>query len=199
MRKWSAPLLAFASLLSLASCKKEKNEPSSAALNGTWKFTGLHAETKSINDIVDGANHDRVETTSNYDSFNNDGTLTFSGNSSNSTGITYSVVDTAIAMEYYNNILIDSLAQEFDFYLDPTSSSSTFQIVGQDSLTVTGGSSFVSSSPAGTAPITGAKFLIDGNTLTFYMKTYQEANSSYLGYPMHTTNIVNTYMTLTRE
>jgi hypothetical protein len=197
MRNWSLPFLTIAVTLTLFSCKKEKNEPNNA-LNGTWKFTTLHAETKSINDIVDGTNHDRVETTSNYDSFDNDGTITFSGNSSNSAGITYRVVDTAIAMEYYNNILIDSLAQEFDYYLDPTSSTSTFQIVGQDSLTVTNGSSFVSSSP-GTMPITGAKFSINGNTLTFYMKTYQEANSSYLGYPMHTTNIVNTSMTLIRE
>jgi hypothetical protein len=81
------------------------------------------------------------------------------------TGITYAVNIIAFATEYQDGILIDTFSTSIPFTVPATNSSSTFEVIGKDSIHYTGANIF-GSAGSGAPAASGSKFSISGNILT---------------------------------
>jgi hypothetical protein len=150
----------------LFACKKDNNSSAAtSSLTGTWTFMGMHATT-SATAIDSGIGFsDKDITTSDYQTTANGGTMTISGNTMTGTGITYTSNIIAFATEYEDDVLIDTFSTSIPFSVPATNSSSTFEVIGKDSIHYTGANIF-GSAGSGAPAATGSKFSVSGNILT---------------------------------
>ena len=150
----------------LFGCKKDNNSSASASvLAGTWAFTGMHATT-SATSLDSGIGFSSKDiTTSDYQTTANGGTVSISGNNMTGTGITYTANIVAFSTEYQDGILIDTFSTSIPFTVPATNSSSTFEVIGKDSIHYTGANIF-GSAGSGAPAASGSKFSISGNILT---------------------------------
>ena len=162
-------LSALLIVIVLVSCKKENSESQKQnALVGNWKFISMHAITESTNQYTDISTVFKTVTASDYTTTNNGGTLSITAEQMNGEGLTYSISDTATALVYEDGVLTDSTSFPFDFDLAATNSSSSYKLIGSDSIYFPGGGFISSPSLSGTQQNVagGAKFSISSNLLT---------------------------------
>jgi hypothetical protein len=167
MKKQFIPLFCTALVLLAVSCKKSQDGGSNA-ISGNYNLVNIHAHTHSIVDESDGIGDDlTTESVSDYISIDNGGGIDITGNTMSTVKFTYSVSTELLGAEYYNGVFQDSLSQPFDITIPPTSNSSTYKLIGTDSIYFPSG--FISS-PSGGAPVqsvaVGGKYALSGNTLT---------------------------------
>jgi hypothetical protein len=125
----------------------------------------MHATTSATSlDSGNGFSSKDI-TTSDYQTTANGGTVTISGNNMTGTGITYAANIIAFATEYQDGILIDTFSTSIPFTVPATNSSSTFEVIGKDSIHYTGANIF-GSAGSGAPAASGSKFSISGNILT---------------------------------
>ncbi|HLY70372.1 MAG TPA: hypothetical protein VKR53_11635 [Puia sp.] len=161
----------FPALLCLfASCKKNGSTPNNSAnaLSGSWNFTSLTSQTEASDEYNIGGDDFKDVTTSNYTSTDNAGTVNFSGGTAKSSGISYSVSTTLFLSSYEDNVLVDTTSSPFSSTVPSSGGTSTYKIIGTDSVFFAGG--FVTSGDlTGGAPqpstAIGYKFHVSGNTL----------------------------------
>jgi hypothetical protein len=161
-------LTAFSFLLVLAACKKETSA-SADSLAGTWNFISMSASTNVTYNYTDFGTQYKDISISNYTSSNGSGSVTFSGDNVTSKNIGYSVSTTVFEQSYEDNVLVDTFSMPFNFSVQPTSSTTTYKIIGSDSLWFPGGNIVSSQSlPNGSAPAvaSGYRFNISNDTLT---------------------------------
>jgi hypothetical protein len=162
--------IAAIAIIFFVSCKKDSSSSSSSdPLTGTWSFVGMNVQTQVTDNYSDAGTAYKDVSTSNYQAANPAGTVVFSGGTATSTGIAYSVSTTVYDQSYEDNVLIDTFSEPFTFSIQPTSSSSKYQIIGTDSVFFPGGAFISSSSLAGGTQQTvasGYKFHISGDMLT---------------------------------
>ena len=166
MRKIMGFVFLSAFFFWLFACKKDNNSSASASvLAGTWAFTGMHATTSATSlDSGNGFSSKDI-TTSDYQTTANGGTVTISGNNMTGTGITYAANIIAFSTEYQDGILIDTFSNSIPFTVPATNTSSTFEVIGKDSIHYTGANIF-GSTGSGAPAASGSKFSVSGNILT---------------------------------
>jgi hypothetical protein len=181
MRKTTSAAIQVVFFICFISCSKDNNSTNATALSGNWSFMGIKAQTSSTSTDNEAGEIFKTVTTSAYTSTGNAGTLGISGNTMTGTGIAYTINDTSFVKDYDNNVLTDTFSYIFPpITLPPTNSTSTFEVIGTDSLHYTNGSmlgSGGSSDPAAS----GAKFSISGNILTLTSNIIQDKIVDTLG------------------
>ena len=177
-------LCSLAVIAMLASCKKDNDTPgSTAGLEGTYKFKYLSAQT---NTTSTGSAGDKIVTTSDYTTENNQGTIVFTNTSLSATGLAYSVNSSAKYDLYDGTNLISSGSQPLTFNLPASSSTSQYKLVGTDSIYFPQGSA-TSSLPGGGTTATlasGGRYSWNGNLLTIKQNvsrdsSFQDAGETY--------------------
>lgn len=170
-------------LLIFCSCQKEivpgeADQPT--VLTGTWNFVSMDAQTQSVVDQDDAGVHEKTVTNSNYTTTNNSGFITF-GNSDFSSKAGYSVSTNLTSLSYQNNMLFDSSTIPFQFAVPPSTSSGSYEVVGKDSIYFPNGSLISVHDTTYPSSAYGAKFSIDGNSLTITQSIHQVYNGDIGG------------------
>lgn len=164
-------LLAF-----LFSCQKEVNlqddnnntGPITNSIVGNYDFVGMQANTKSTVVTGSGPLQEKIITASSYSSTNNTGTVAITASQMNTTDIGYSIDGIAETEYYVAGVLLTSIDLPFNFTLPPTSGTSSYRRITNDSIYFDNG--FISYDPTGsgnptaTMPI-GARISWAGDTL----------------------------------
>ncbi len=167
MKNTLASLSCCTLILFAASCKKSQNSAPANALSGNYKLVNIHAHTYSSADENAGGIDDQTITVSDYTSIDNSGGLDITGNTMSTVNMAYGVSTTLEGAEFIDGVFQDSLSFPFDVTIPASSNTSSYKLIGTDSLYFPSG--FISS-PNGGAPVktiaVGAKFLLSGSTLT---------------------------------
>ena len=166
--KKSTLLSALSFLIIFSACKKD-NSTATDPIAGTWNFISISANTRASSSYSILGSQLKDITTSSYTSTNGAGSVTFSGGNAVSKNIAYSVSTTAYDQSYQDNVLVDTFSMPFDFSIQPTSSTTTYKIIGTDSVSFPGGNIVSSQSlPNGAAQsvASGYRFSILSDTLT---------------------------------
>ena len=148
----------------IISCKKDSDSPSATAINGTWTFISMTANTSSTVEATEGSETDKTITKSNYTTEDNSGTITFDASTMTTDKVSYSVNTIAKGYTYLNNVFVDSMEAPFNFVMPPSSSTITYKMVGTDSIYFDQGSVFMSGATQSTAP-GGGKIKMEGDIL----------------------------------
>ena len=188
MRKIFTSTLVFCSVIYLSSCKKDSSDtPINNNLIGNYTFVSMTANTESTVILNDGSTIDKTVTKSNYTTINNTGTLVIDANNITSTGLSYSVDTTAMAVFYEDGELIDSLEIPFTATVPTGSATSEYKLISSDSLYFPKGSIFVQGNFSQSKPV-GSKFRLEGNKLYFTGSQEQVVQNSQAGVSMTTTD-----------
>lgn len=158
-------------LILIASCSKSKSGPSTQGpLGGNWNFVSLHMQTQATIQATipgpAGPETDKTVTNSNYTTIKNAGVIVFTADSMVATGLTYTIADSLYAYNYINGIFTDSSHSPFTGGFPPINNSSAYKLIGTDSLYFPGGGSLAGLSGSQATVASGAKFVINGNTMT---------------------------------
>ena len=172
----------------LISCQKEVNLQNqnggggqASDITGNYKFVSMTASTKSTITTGSGPLQEKAITVSDYTSTNNIGTVAITSDKFNTTGIGYDVDGIAYGYFYLGGVLIDSLEFPFNVTIPPTSGSSNYRRITNDSIYFDGG--FINNDPTGggtptQAIPTGARLSWASDTLilrtSFSMATTQD-------------------------
>ena len=199
--------LALLSAFILTSCQKEISMEqftgsggggSNANLIGNWKFINLDAKTKSTVEVNDGVDVLKTISLTDYITTDNGGSLKIDASKITSTDLTYTINTTVKGSVYENGTLINTLDFPFTFTLPPSSSTTTYTVVGADSLLfaasfITIGGNTVPSKPS------GAKFKIVGDILTLTTAAVDMTTQTVFGFTQTTKNEVNAIATYKRQ
>lgn len=168
-------LLAIVATAFTACSKEESAEPdengtASQKLIGTYDFLYLAAHTESDIEVVFPEGTMRTVSTSDYISKENSGTYTFTANEMIAENTNYKIDTTFNTKFYTDGVLDDEVDMPFTFSVADYDATSTYKLVGTDSIFAEGGFSNVPSGGAQGTPIapSGTKFFWSGDTLTFY-------------------------------
>jgi|ADGO01.1.fsa_nt_gi hypothetical protein len=162
----------------LVACSKEKSIDStdpghngggtnvSNELIGDWKFVQMHVVAESVVDAIGGGiPPTKTITETDYYTKDNTGTMTFTANKIDYSNFGYSV-DTVVKAEIIiDGISMGEMEQAFSFAMPPVSGSSSYKIIGADSLYSPAG--FINMAGLGQMPTQGAgsRFRIVNDTL----------------------------------
>jgi hypothetical protein len=180
MSQAATRMILTAILICFIACKKDNNNTASSRLTGNWTFNGLHVKTySSAMDIEAGIMYTTV-TTSEYTTTSNGGTVGISGNTMTGTGITYDANMNLFVTDYEGTNITDTFSTTMPFNLPPTNSTSTFEVIGNDSIHYTS-SNLLATGGSGLPPVTGSKFSIEGDILTMISNVVRDKVSDTLG------------------
>ncbi len=165
MRKKALLITHACFLICLLSCKKDANNNSNPtnALAGVWNFEGI--QSSNLVNTSNGTN--TTIFTSVYATTENNGTLNISGDTMTSTNISYTAITPSLIVSYQNGMPNDTLQNTFSTnIISSINSNLTYEIIGTDSIHFIG-SGFPDSLGNNNPVVTGAKFSITGDILTF--------------------------------
>ncbi len=165
MRKKALLITHACFLICLLSCKKDANNNSNPtnALAGVWDFEGI--QSSNLVNTSNGTN--TTIFTSVYATTENNGTLNISGDTMTSTNISYTAITPSLIVSYQNGMPNDTLQNTFSTnIISLINSNLTYEIIGTDSIHFIG-SGFPDSLGNNNPVVTGAKFSITGDILTF--------------------------------
>ena len=176
-------LSAILVVLIIGACKKS-NSGSSSSTNpltgGTWNFVDLSSNanlTARESGLISG----KIVDITDFTTIDNSGTITFTADSMSGSGIGYTI-DTTYTTYTYVGSTSDTVTTPYTTTIAPTSSSTSYQLIGSDSIYFGSGTPFSVSLYAGdTIKIEGAHFSISGNTLTLTSTIDQAGNVTYEG------------------
>jgi hypothetical protein len=172
-------IIAAAVLIGFFSCKKDNNNPASSELAGTWSFNGIHAKTSSSATDVQGGIQYTTVTTSEYITTANLGTVRISGNTMTGSNISYEANMNIFVIDYEDTNLVDSFSTSMPVNVPPTNSTSTFEVIGADSIHYT--SSGLPGSGGSGIAATASKFSIEGDIMTLTSHVVQDKVFDTLG------------------
>lgn len=173
-------LSAVLALFMMGACKKSNSGSSSTPnpLTGTWNFVDLSSNanlTATESGIISAQLIDIID----FTTIDNSGTITFTADSMAGSGIGYSI-DTTYTTYTYVGATGDTVTTPYTTTISPTSSSTSYQLIGSDSIYFGAGTPFSVSLYAGdTVKIEGAHFSISGSTLTLTSTIDQAGNVTY--------------------
>src|ERR1700681_915904 len=174
MRKIIIRTLISACFLIFIACKKSSNNtnPTPSVLSGNWAFMGFNAKTTTTDQYTSGSVYKSV-TNAKYTTGANGGSISFSGNAITTTGITYSSVDTMFKTDYKDNVIVDTSTSTYPFNIPPTGSSTTYELIGTDSIHFTS-ANMIGFVAFRTPDPSGGIFSVSGNVLTLTTNTVQD-------------------------
>jgi hypothetical protein len=187
-------------ILTMGACKKSNSGGTSSSTNpltGTWNFIDLSSNgnlTATESGFVSG----KIVDITNFTTIDNSGTITFTADSMSGSGIGYTI-DTTYTTYTYVGSTSDTVTTPYTTTITPTSSSTSYQLVGSDSIYFGAGTPFYVSLYAGdTVKIEGAHFSISGNTLTLTSTIDQAGNVTYEGITAPSVTQITSKITLSK-
>jgi hypothetical protein len=198
MRKTATWTILSAIFICFIACSKENNNTNTSALSGNWAFNGFHATTSSTAQDTEAGVVFKTVTISDYTTTSNAGTINISGNTMAGAGITYVANMNIFATDYEDGVITDTFSITVPFNIPPTSSSSTFEVIGTDSIHYTSTGIF-GSGGSGTPAATGAKFSIAGDILTLTTNVAQDKVTDTLGVTIYQHESAIVVTTLTKQ
>jgi hypothetical protein len=170
-------------ILTMSACKKS-NSGSSSSTNplagGTWNFVDLSSNanlTATESGLISG----KIVDLTDFTTIDNSGTISFTADSMSGSGIGYTI-DTTYTTYTYVGSTNDTVTTPYTTTIAPTSSSTSYQLIGSDSIYFGSGTPFSVSLYAGdTVKIEGVHFSISGNTLTLTSTIDQAGSVTYEG------------------
>lgn len=176
-------LSAVLMLFMTVACKKSNSGSSTSTnpLTGTtWTFVDLTSDanlTATESGLISG----KIVDITDFTTIDNSGTITFAADSMSGSGIGYTI-DTTYTTYTYVGSTSDTVTTPYTTTISPTSSSTSYQLIGSDSIYFGSGTPFAVSLYAGdTVKIEGAHFTISGNTLTLTSTIDQAGSVTYEG------------------
>ena len=164
-------------------CKKSNSGSSTTAnplAGGTWNFVDLSSNanlTATESGLISG----KIVDITDFTTIDNSGSITFTADSMSGSGIGYTI-DTTYTTYTTVAGTTDTVTTPYTTTIAPTSSSTSYQLIGTDSIYFGAGTPFSVSLYAGdTVKIEGAHFSISGNTLTLTSTIDQAGNVTYEG------------------
>ena len=193
-------LSAILVVLIIGACKKS-NSGSSSSTNpltgGTWNFVDLSSNanlTATESGLISG----KIVDITDFTTIDNSGTITFTADSMSGSGIGYTI-DTTYTTYTYVGSTSDTVTTPYTTTIAPTSSSTSYQLIGSDSIYFGSGTPFSVSLYAGdTIKIEGAHFSISGNTLTLTSIINQAGNVTYNSITAPSVTQINSTITLSK-
>jgi len=187
-------------ILMMGACKKS-NSGTSSSINplagGTWNFVDLSSNAK-LTATESGIISATVIDVTDFTTIDNSGTITFTADSMAGSGIGYTI-DTTYTTYTYVGPQGDTVTSPFTTTISPTSSSTSYQLIGSDSIYFGSGTPFSVSLYAGdTVKIEGAHFSISGNTLTLTSIINQAGNVTYNSITAPSVTQINSTITLSK-
>jgi hypothetical protein len=187
-------------ILTMGACKKSNSGGTSSSTNpltGTWNFVDLNSNanlTATESGFVSG----KIVDITDFTTIDNSGTITFTADSMSGSGVGYTI-DTTYTTYTYVGSTNDTVTTPYTTTVAPTSSSTSYQLVGSDSIYFGSGTPFYVSLYAGdTVKIEGAHFSISGNTLTLTSTIDQAGNVTYEGITAPSVTQITSKITLSK-
>jgi hypothetical protein len=172
---YSICAMAFVSII-IASCQKNVVTQTNSLL-GNWNFESEQVYSQSTIEYMSSGIDYKTVTISNYTTINNIGALTITSDMMTSSGLAYTIADSAIGYNYQNGVFIDSVVQFVNENVPPTSSIVSYVLVGSDSIYFPNGSF---SAPSGFQAAGGARVNISGDTLLTMTTSFSKDSSIFL-------------------
>jgi hypothetical protein len=196
-------LLAVATcLLFSVACKKSNHSGNSGPnpLVGTWSFDGETSNANITSSISIGPITGQVINLIDFRTLNNVGSLTFTSDSLNALGVGYTIDTTYITIESAGGIA-DTTVSSLTSTAQPTNTSVSYELIGQDSIYFPNGSPFKLNIDSIQPPIqiNGAHFTISGSTLTVTSTINQSGNETVNGITAPTTGTITSVITLSKQ
>ena len=187
-------------ILTMVACKKS-NSGSSSSTNplagGTWNFVDLSSNanlTATESGLISG----KIVDLTDFTTIDNSGTISFTADSMSGSGIGYTI-DTTYTTYTYAGTTSDTVTTPYTTTISPTSSSTSYQLIGSDSIYFGSGTPFSVSLYAGdTVKIEGAHFSISGNTLTLTSTIDQAGSVTYEGITAPSVTQIKSTITLSK-
>jgi hypothetical protein len=199
-----ASLLAIAiCLLFSVACKKSSKPGGNSTpspLAGSWNFAGETTDANITSTATFGPISVKVVNLIDFRTLNNVGSLTFTNDSLDAVGVGYSI-DTTYTTYTYTGLAIDTAVSPLVATTQPTNTSVSYQLIGQDSIYFPNGSPFTLNVDSIQPPISinGAHFTISGTTLTFTSTLNQSGNETINGITAPTTGTISSVITLSKQ
>ena len=186
-------LLILSAVLSLTSCKKEKDtlDPGTNSIIGDYNFVGNTASTYSSVTVSSYGSELRAVTVSDYITQNNVGTAKITASDIIFIGVGYSIDTTENVKTYEDGVLSDDFDLPYVLTAPPTGSTNPYTRINNDSLTVIG--ALGAPNPSGVTPTgpVGVKISWSGDTLLLKIVSSFTQNISQGGVPGTLTGFVN--------
>ena len=191
-------IIAFFILATDISCKKNSTQTQSNPLQGNWGFISEQAHTQNTTQYTSGGGVVyKTITVSDYTTINDSGVVNITANMMNVYGLTYTISGNAVSSDYQDGQLINSSSAPFAQYVPPTNSSSSYVLVGNDSVSFPSGG-FANPSGQSTGA-NGARINISGDTLLTMVSYFNKDSTIFLYGMSATTNYQATLTTKLRR
>jgi hypothetical protein len=141
----------------------------------------MEADVVATTTATLGSLSEKAETVTRYVSKNNSGTITFTPTAMNSSNLSYDIETMLKVYFYVNGSLEDSVDMPFDFHVPPTTSTSNYKMVTNDSLYFSSGSMFRDGSPTQQTEASGARIKRDGDKMQLIIKTNKSTTENDQG------------------
>jgi hypothetical protein len=179
MKAISLALFFFLALAVIASCKKSSTQAQSNSIAGGWNFVSEQVQAQSITQYNSGGVAYKTVTVSNYITSNDSGIVNITANMMNAEDLTYVISATAFSSNYQDGQFIDSTSAPIYYYVPPTSSSSSYNLISADSIYFPSGG-FANPSGYPSTGGSGAKINIIGGALLTLTSSFTKDSSIFL-------------------
>lgn len=184
----------------MGACKKSNsgsNSSTNPLVGETWNFVNLSSNA-NLTATESGLVSAKIVDLTDFTTIDNSGTITFTTDSMSGSGIGYTI-DTTYTTYTYVGSTGDTVTTPFTTTVAPTSSSTSYQLIGSDSIYFGSGTPFSVSLYAGdTIKIEGAHFSISGNTLTLTSTIDQAGSVIYEGITAPSVTQITSKITLSK-
>ena len=168
-------------IIVISSCTKEEsidsgsgNPSSGSGIQGNWKLISTSGTTSTSTVENTSGTESKAEIILRFSSSNPVGGYNITSSTFKGIGVGYDYNGTLILRQFENNVLQFEDSSDISMPMPPSSSESKYKLIGTDSIYFEAGALTGPSAPGSTPPTTtavGCKYKIEGNRLTFYMKT----------------------------
>jgi hypothetical protein len=163
-------------LMILVSCTKDHTNPDTD-IKGTYKLKFLTAKTNATLTASDG---EKMVTLSDYTSINNAGTIVIDSSHFSATGFSYEINSMARSSFYQDNQFVDSFSAPFQVKIPSFNATSSYKLIGADSIYFQNGS--LTSGISGT---NGGRYTLSGNLLTITQNARKDSSFQDSGVTFH--------------
>lgn len=186
-------------LFMMGACKKSNSSSNSSTnpLAGTtWNFISLTSDANlTATETGIGQAVDIID----FTTIDNSGTISFSADSMSGSGIGYTIDTSYTTISTAGTNPPDTVTTPYTTTIAPTSSSTSYKLIGTDSLYFGATTPFAVSLSAGdTIKIEGAHFTISGNTLTLNSSINQAGTVSEGFVTVPSVTVIKSTITLSK-
>ncbi|HEV2832657.1 MAG TPA: hypothetical protein VGW31_11825 [Hanamia sp.] len=137
----------------------------------------LSAKTNATLTASDG---EKLVTVSDYTTINNSGTIVIDSSNFSATGFSYEVNSTARSSFYQDNQFVDSFSSPFNVKIPSSNATSSYKLIGADSIYFQNGGL-----SSGISGANGGRYTLNGNLLTITQNASKDSTFQDSGVTFH--------------